>query len=1395
MNSKFHLPTVVLTFLFTVFSFTSTLFAGGTELLKPSSRISFVYSEMDAVAGETVEVCLERKIDPFRPATELVRILPDKKPYFTKRKETPYEIEFLIGVKQVCLNINIPTNHHDPDMQLELEGYAEYLKINITQSQTGWCGAPNYSTNVDPEFAFATDNYGNQYSAEMISTPKSEEVSTLSESSLNTNCRCSELGFSLEIFEPFFEDCIYDTNEGFDDSTPSTGGQTKGELRIEVLCTALSYLESLIVPNPSICNPLEEVKVNLKILPSNTPENYPIDLFPMSPNILGYASPFYDYPALITGIRHPWTWQVINSGEYPTNPFIDDFFHAMARFNFSGSINWNLDYTDDDFDINQQDFYTIALHEMIHTLGFGTSFNSNLFSQLGNRFGIGLYNHFDQFLQIEYPSNTTLENLIINTPSSNSLPFSHEWYFNENVDGNIASTGDLLSSCPGPGPDITFNALNGSHPIFTGTVFRQGSTLNHLDGRCNENPQIDKINFIMNPSFEPGSFSRLLHGEELDILLTLGYTIECNNSNTLDSDPLDNFEFDCNQIDESCSVASVNDFDDNLIDCGSDISTLKFPTCPGQNQIQISIQDLENILLENDPGASEIAFIQPMFSSSIGSVDISNGNLTITTSSWNNFMFYYSPTTCNGAVSNFSEFSISTFPGPDCEIPSCELMSCGDFNVPEDWLYCETFDQCEISTCNLVCNGNICATIASNIEGNPIDYFGTSVMISTNVPEFDVLTQNQLISVPGWIRSCASSDVVVGDIDNPPALGLTRLSFSSNSYVESFLTYIKNNTEANTNYLYSSKFHNIFPWPDDVPQVLNTAVRLINGQNVGSSSFVTCYAPNTTLQTIIEPTEADIFYPGNNTLRVGSCFTADNSYNALLVETTADRPSPYFQTYEAIDNVELIADNFSAGDGAISDICSQIQTLGGTPFCMLSDVGVEYAWYELDENDDIIEPALFTHTQEDINLGNPISFAVAPERTTTYRIVRTITDLAGLPQDFEFCTTEDDVTITVIEQLPIPDFTFNEVNCGVYDFISDPTSVGDNHTWYLNEQLASNVFSNEFNPDDVQLPNGTHTIIHVVSNDCGFEIFELDLPSFNCDVSIDCNCTTSNSISLSAGNGTNLSDFISNGTIPAEGVTNQCISISGHLIVDEAANGVNGSYRFGFSEVQMQAGSKITIESGAALFVDYSISGGLHGCDELWQGIHLSSPTGPLASDGGRLRLNHANVQDAIHAVYLNDETTFEAWNTTLDKNHIGIYAPPTQALKIINQPTPIVGTIISASEDLLPPYSGQNVSTNNISYAGIELNDCAKLFTIGSNQEGIEIKDVHYGIKTSKSYVHISNSRIHDLVSYPGDFIGSSGFAVSNRVHFTLSRSCPKFRLKGDDQRRVSTTCRRSLA
>lgn len=170
-----------------------------------------------------------------------------------------------------------------------------------------------------------------------------------------------------------------------------------------------------------------------------------------------------------------------------------------------GSMTWDFGYSwdyDDSVAGGSFDFKSVAMHELIHTLGFSSYING---SGVGGANGT-TWSWYDQFL-----TNAS------GTPLINPTTKTYQG-------GTILS--DAVPTVGQPG-DVYFSgtaamAANGGQRvhIYSPATFESGSSLGHIDTDF-----FGTNNYIMTHAVAPGQSVRTLSALELAILTDLGYSV------------------------------------------------------------------------------------------------------------------------------------------------------------------------------------------------------------------------------------------------------------------------------------------------------------------------------------------------------------------------------------------------------------------------------------------------------------------------------------------------------------------------------------------------------------------------------------------------------------------------------------------------------------------------------------------------------------------------------------------------------------------------------------------------------------------------------------------------------------------------------------------------------
>ena len=163
--------------------------------------------------------------------------------------------------------------------------------------------------------------------------------------------------------------------------------------------------------------------------------------------------------------------------------------------------------------------------------------------------------------------------------------------------------------------------------------------------------------------------------------------------------------------------------------------------------------------------------------------------------------------------------------------------------------------------------------------------------------------------------------------------------------------------------------------------------------------------------------------------------------------------------------------------------------------------------------------------------------------------------------------------------------------------------------------------------------------------------------------------------------GTTLSSLVANNELPAGQLNNTCLAIAGRLIVD-------GNYSITGGQIRMQPGAEIVIPSGSQLTLQgINQNRGIHGCEQMWHAIRVL----------GTLNMSNCRVEDAAKAVQVEPSANFQQVTaditaTTFNRNHIGVYLPPSTAgffpyhIPNLNISGCVFETDYSVSGSLLPP-------------------------------------------------------------------------------------------------------------
>ena len=262
-------------------------------------------------------------------------------------------------------------------------------------------------------------------------------------------------------FNLTYLDQVNATGQGFDH--PTLGAQRRA-----VLEAAFSYYASLMEDDG-------EADIEVRESFAGNPTSNPF----------AFSAAYYFGSK---GFNSPFTKAHIASGNDPYDAYPDGY----LQFNFHSNLNYNYDHGA--FPSGQEfDFYTIALHEILHVLGFSSYANENGQSAAAAY----VFTSFDEYLtdynkDVLFTQSGNGSSAMVLTPDAATLTNNQVWF--ELDPGQFA-------------------------PVFSPDPFN-GSSLDHFDNGRTEHGE-----YVMHPSLSKGEAFKLLHEDEVRVLEKLGYSV------------------------------------------------------------------------------------------------------------------------------------------------------------------------------------------------------------------------------------------------------------------------------------------------------------------------------------------------------------------------------------------------------------------------------------------------------------------------------------------------------------------------------------------------------------------------------------------------------------------------------------------------------------------------------------------------------------------------------------------------------------------------------------------------------------------------------------------------------------------------------------------------------
>ncbi len=806
---------------------------------------------------------------------------------------------------------------------------------------------PPYSSD-NPAYVTVSDDAGNIYNINQVRAKRGGGGAT--------EWVCSSGGNFDVTF--YFED--EGTTLGFNDvTTPAGAAQTLGETRRDVLCQVVQDLSYLIAPSLAGCSN-ERINLRIQVLASYDDSSNPT---------LGLSKPYhYNYGVNTQGLSYNSVWRYLNGGDNPTSflsySYDDYFYHAALRFNFGHNFYYDLTQTPADDpnttnDDHRFDFYTVVLHEMMHTLGFRSAMHDNGTGLLS---GNNMYTNYDQYLTTSSPLDYLLDH----------LDDCYSWTFDDDLLSNLTNT-----SCN----SLVFHSpsANANYPVFTADAtegWMQGSSCSHLQTACYGTYTANDAYFLMNPYSLPNTYIRRPTPEELHILCDLGYATTSNygngnlpfHSQTLASCGTNDITA---AVDDPCHYEEFDDGKYHTTACSP--ITLSYGTDILNND--------HNSLLSNN---SYIDCVNVEYGGGTVAVDNITGTLT------------YNPN--NQVGLHVISYIASNAAGKQSNPAFIFIQA--DYCLDTNPFGCDVTDL--DNTCNLICNPDL--SDPCNIQP-----------CQSGLAVFALLNPNGYCNFKGWGDIVAGEDRS-GTADyydgsntvNPPtdagALGISRVKAYENPnwvlksevlatgcqleagkrYV---LSYVRRS--ANAINFTASGLCATDSWTE-IPQINSLNIYAANIADLSSAVAATTSLnaelpinlpySTTEEQTVLIDNDFNDF----DWKTVSTCFTANANHDALYMYITGENFSPLDLTltsygYALIDRFDVFEDDF-VPDATFSVECPATILIGKEVCLPIADVS--YSWQMSVDGGN-------TWTDLPSATDNQTQIEVTPTTNTLYQITRT----------------------------------------------------------------------------------------------------------------------------------------------------------------------------------------------------------------------------------------------------------------------------------------------------------------------------------------------------------------------------------------------------------------------
>lgn len=476
--------------------------------------------------------------------------------------------------------------------------------------------------------------------------------------------------------------------------------------------------------------------------------------------------------------------------------------------------------------------------------------------------------------------------------------------------------------------------------------------------------------------------------------------------------------------------------------------------------------------------------------------------------------------------------------------------------------------------------------------------------------------------------------------------------------------------------------------------------------------------------------------------------TSNNSSDIKIFDN-----NQYLHMLAAPSNGESVALELSEGvapDCSLEFICDVSSTIPNDliiwgsefPPCSMYDVFVNYGCIPTDCQNETYAPGCIGMIEIS---GNGSSNPIFEQKTLNF------TNNFSFPINFIIISSSnwnvnvDNVSLT--KTCIDPEFSY-DLTCPdlLVNFTPNDIDPINTHHW----DFEDNTTSTDLSPSHQYSSEGTFTVTHTVTDDCGHSKEFVETVVVSCAQYTPCISTAPGALVIGKDVGLGeLSDVD-----PQDLATYNQYIIAGSFDIDE-------NYSFHNKEFFMEPGSEIVIQPYFELTLN---SCSLIACDAMWKGI--------TPEELSTLTVKDSYIADAQYAINPLDLANLEIQGTRFDKNYIALNITAT-----VNLTAPLKRNDFACDGDLVTPYPDQTPAPGLRTYAGIYLNGVAE-FTVGEEnlnfpnpyptQDFNVFDGLYNGIISERSNLTCFNNRFTNMLK-SGTISGYGIYAPFLGNSFTL--------------------------